>query len=367
MLKRNYTLAGLVVLVVAMVACQRDPDDVVDPTPGSGGGDDVQVDPSSFPLDSLSSYGFFTGPLAQMLPKASVLPYDLIDPLFTDYAHKQRFVWMPEGSKATWVSDDALLDFPVGTMLIKTFYYDGVLPANERKILETRLLYRTSSGWEFADYVWNDAQTEATLYMDGLNVPMSWQDDQGTVHDLIYRIPAQAECWTCHKNQNIATPIGPKPRNMARTLDIGGQVVDQLPHMEQVGYLDPSHPPISQVMARWDDPAEPLEDRVRAYLDINCAHCHSVGGHCDYRPMRFDHAESEDPVQLGLCVPPEDPIQPDMTYIVSAGLPERSMMHFRLASTAVNARMPLLGRTVVHEEGLALITEWIESIDPPCP
>ncbi|MCB0786314.1 MAG: hypothetical protein KDC02_19165, partial [Flavobacteriales bacterium] len=69
----------------------------------------------------------------------------------------------------------------------------------------------------------------------------------------------------------------------------------------------------------------------------------------------------------GLCVPPEDPIQPDMTYIVSAGLPERSMMHFRLASTAVNARMPLLGRTVVHEEGLALITEWIESIDPPCP
>jgi len=48
-------------------------------------------------------------------------------------------------------------------------------------------------------------------------------------------------------------------------------------------------------------------------------------------------------------------------------LPERSMMHFRLASTAVNARMPLLGRTVVHEEGLALITEWIESIDPPCP
>ncbi|MEZ4758843.1 MAG: hypothetical protein R2810_03510 [Flavobacteriales bacterium] len=68
-----------------------------------------------------------------MLPKASVLPYDLVDPLFTDYAHKQRFGGCRAGSKATWVSDDALLDFPVGTMLIETFY-DGVLPANERKI-----------------------------------------------------------------------------------------------------------------------------------------------------------------------------------------------------------------------------------------
>ena len=28
--------------------------------------------------------------------------------------------------------------------------------------------------------------------------------------------------------------------------------------------------------------------------------------------------------------------------------------------------MPLLGRTVIHEEGLALIKEWIEELDYTC-
>ena len=50
-----------------------------------------------------------------------VVPYDLNTPLFTDYAHKLRTVWMPEGSAAKY-SADATFDFPVGTIFTNTFY-----------------------------------------------------------------------------------------------------------------------------------------------------------------------------------------------------------------------------------------------------
>ena len=53
---------------------------------------------------------------------ARVEPYTLDTPLFTDYAHKLRTVWMPEGQAARYQPVDTL-DFPVGTIISKTFYY----------------------------------------------------------------------------------------------------------------------------------------------------------------------------------------------------------------------------------------------------
>jgi hypothetical protein len=51
-----------------------------------------------------------------------VLPYDLNTPLFTDYAHKLRTVWMPKGQSAVYNAENTF-DFPVGTIISKTFYY----------------------------------------------------------------------------------------------------------------------------------------------------------------------------------------------------------------------------------------------------
>ena len=51
-----------------------------------------------------------------------VVPYDLKPPLFSDHAHKLRTVWMPAGTSATYQAEQSF-DFPVGTILSKTFYY----------------------------------------------------------------------------------------------------------------------------------------------------------------------------------------------------------------------------------------------------
>src|SRR6478609_4393001 len=83
----------------------------------------VTVDIDAKPFEKLSEYHFFKGDLKELIPNDRVLPYDLITTLFSDYAQKARFVWMPEGTSAKY-SKNEVLDFPVGTVLIKNFYYN---------------------------------------------------------------------------------------------------------------------------------------------------------------------------------------------------------------------------------------------------
>ncbi|HRF82010.1 MAG TPA: hypothetical protein PL070_18190, partial [Flavobacteriales bacterium] len=94
---------------------------------------------------------------------------------------------MPAGSKATYSTDHDLLDFPDGTVLIKTFYYDHVQPADARRVIETRLLFKRNGQWEFANYVWNTEQTEASLDMNGSYTPITWLDDNGTQRQMDQR------------------------------------------------------------------------------------------------------------------------------------------------------------------------------------
>ncbi len=349
-----------------VVGCRPDKDEPpapapVDPDPSA----EVTFDPALGPHATLSAYGFFSGAIKDLVPIARVLPYDLIDPLFTDYAKKQRHVWLPVGVQAQWNGTDRVVDFPERTILIKTFYYDHVQPADERRIIETRLMYRWDGAWRFANYVWNAEQTEAHLDLDGSYTPVAWVDEDGVARSVDYRIPAEAECGSCHKYEGVHDLIGPKPRNLARSYAYADGTAQQLERWVQHGILEAGHPAVDP-MPDWHDATVPTQDRVRAYLDINCAHCHSASGYCSYRPMRFAWQETTDPVNLGVCVEPHDPIAPGVNHIVARTRPDRSMMAYRMGSTAVDVRMPLLGRSLVHQEALALIETWISALEPPC-
>jgi hypothetical protein len=49
------------------------------------------------PAEKLSDYGLFTGKLADLVPAADLVPYDLNTPLFTDYAESAgSCAWRPE-------------------------------------------------------------------------------------------------------------------------------------------------------------------------------------------------------------------------------------------------------------------------------
>lgn len=357
-------LVAVLVVVAGFVACSSDPDT---PSAPASPASPVVFDLNAVPYDSLSRYHFFSGDMADLDPVQGVLPYDVITPLFADFALKKRFIWMPEGVTSRYVGDGVSLDFDDGAVLIDNVYYDNVQPSGTRRIIETRLMIRKYGEWHAVSYLWNEQQTEAVLQTEGSFLPISWLDEEGDLRSVNFRVPAAAECYTCHRQQDMVVAIGPKPQNLDRTMTYAGGEMGQLQKWMQMGYLEGPLPASIDRVARWDDPSAGLQDRVRAYLDMNCSHCHSENGHCNYRPMRFGWSETVDPVNLGICVEPDQPLLPQHTHIVAAGNTERSLLYYRITSTEEGVRMPLLGRSLVHEDAVQLIGDWILSRSPPCP
>jgi uncharacterized repeat protein (TIGR03806 family) len=217
-------------------------------------------------------------------PNTNVVPYDLNTPLFSDYAAKYRTVWMPAGQSASYIEDDAFT-FPVGTVFSKTFAFpilddNGQPKVEGERLIETRLLVRGNKGWVALPYIWNKAQTEATLAVAGGIEDVTLTDSAGTGHKTRYVIPNTNECAQCHERSKMMRPIGPKARQLNRDFDYEGGRENQIAHWTKVGYL--SGAPSGEQWPRapvWNDPGSgTVEVRARAYLDANCAHCHQAGG-----------------------------------------------------------------------------------------
>lgn len=362
------TLFIVALILLGLWACKKDEPDIPAPSPQptQPTEDGVVLNLNEIPYLNLSDYQFFVGDMRDLEPNEGVLPYDVITPLFSDYAKKKRFVWMPDGSSATYVSDDASLNFPEGTVLIKNFYFNNVLPQNATKLIETRLMILKNGVWEFSDYVWNEEQTEAILENGGVDVPLQWIDENGQERDQVYRVPDNLECITCHKSYETPIPIGMKPQQLNKSYEYTDGMSNQLLRWQDVGYLSGTVPSNITSVVAWDNESESLRDRVRAYMDMNCAHCHTDGGHCDYRALRLAWNESDDDTNLGICVEPEEAIEPQHVHLISAGNTTKSVMHFRLNTNVENYRMPLLGRTVVHEEAVELLADYINSLSINC-
>lgn len=357
-------LAFFVLLTIGFTACSDDDqkEEEYIPIPPDPPKSPVVLDLSKVPYDNLSEYVFFEGAMKNQTPSLGVLPYEPISQLFTDYAHKKRFIWMPENVKATYDGDGKILNFPTGTVLIKTFYYDNVLPSNTTKIIETRLLIKKADGWIFGEYVWNENQTEAILQTTGSYVDLEWMEN-GVQKSTTYRVPSNAECFTCHKSGLDAIPIGTKPQHLNSNYTYADGTKNQLAKWVEKGYLDSNYPTDINTVVDWKDTSKDIGLRVRSYLDINCAHCHQEGRYCDYRPMRFAFSETVDPANLGICISPDQDLGNGLTQIVFPGRPQRSVLDFRIKSTDEAVRMPLLGRTLVHEEAVQMITQWITQLE----
>lgn len=338
----------------------------------------VDVDLSLVPYPKLSDYKFFDGEMKNQIPALDVIPYELISSLFSDYAHKKRFIWVPKGLKANYNGDDEIVELPTGSAIIKTFYYNNVLPSNETKIIETRLMIRKEGEWIFANYVWNDEQTEAFLDMEGSTIPISWTDENNVVKNVDYRIPNEVQCIVCHKSKSyvdgvytqVNIPIGLKPQNLNKPYNYGSEIKNQLSKWMELGILENfSLPSEENTTVNYADQSKSLDQRVRSYVDINCAHCHSATGHCDYRPLVLNYAETNNNLtNMGVCVDTEDMqnFESALSKLVTPGNIERSMLYFRINTIDETYRMPLHGRAIIHQEGIELVEEWINSLTTPC-
>src|SRR5262249_607491 len=291
-----------------------------------------------------------------LVPNTSVLPYDLNTPLFSDYANKYRFVWMPPGSSAEY-RDDVPFEFPVGTILAKTFAFPVDGHKGEERLVETRLLVHTRSAWMPLPYIWNDSQTEARLHLVPDPVHIRYTDVGGRVHDFTYQIPNTNECHECHDNNKSLQPIGPKARNLNKDFLYGDGAANQLTRWTNVGYLR-SAPTASAAprAAVWSEPSSgSISERALAYLDNNCAHCHQPGGTAGYTGVAFRIGHF-DPARFRFCKHPNSAgNMGERMYDLVPGHPDDSILVYRLESSAPKVMMPQIGRSVVHKEGVTLI------------
>lgn len=341
-------------------SCSSDQDDY-EAVPASP----VVMDLTQVPYANLSEYKFFSGDLKNQEPAYGVIPYRPSSELFTDYAKKSRFIWLPNGTKANYVSDSQVLDLPVGAALIKTFYYDNVQPLSSRRIMETRVMIRKNDGWIFAEYIWNNEQTEASLQMMGGTSPVSWMDQNNNLQTIDYEFPSENRCIKCHKWNAEYRPIGIKPQNLNNIYNYNTGAKNQLRKLIEFGYLENNIPASITSTVDYNDTSKSLDLRVRSYLDINCAHCHQDGGDAEYMEIRMAFDQTINPINMGVCKPASLQIPGiDRGFVVKPMNTGESTLLYMLNTNASNFRMPRIGRTIVHQEGVQLVSDWINSLAP---
>lgn len=326
----------------------------------------VVLDLAQVPYPKLSDYKFFEGNLKDQKPSYGVIPYKPNSELFSDYALKNRFVWMPKGVKATFNGDDNVLELPIGSALIKNFYYKNVQPNNTTKIIETRIMIRKSTGWIFANYIWNDQQTDALLTTQSTARDLSWKDDNNVVHTLNYRTPeVDFECLRCHStfNNQIINPLGIKPQNINYNFNYAEGSKNQLNKLIEFGYLENNLPDQINSTVDFNDTSKSLDLRVRSYFDANCAHCHVNGGEASMHNLRFAFNETINPVKMGVTAHAAHYLEGYNNVTVTPGNVNLSILHYRInTENDLLYIMPPLTRTKRHTEAVQLIETWINSL-----
>lgn len=308
---------------------------------------DAAIREEGFPA-RLSDFGFFAGSADRPSPR--LIPYALRTPLFSDYAEKRRFIYLPPGTQMT-AHGDGLVDLPVGAAIIKSFGYrqDGAL-----RTIETRVLLHRASGWSALPYVWRADGSDADLRLAGGRVPVTFTDPQGQARSISYAIPNRNQCKECHGlsggGTSVVTPIGPKLRNIELAAS----------DRRRIAGADWAGPRLPV----WNDPATgSLAERARAYLEVNCAHCHNPRGSASNSGLFLEY-ERPTGVATGIGKRPVAAGRGSggLDYAIAPGVPERSFLLYRLRSVEPGVAMPELGRSSVHDEGVDLLTAWIAAM-----
>ncbi len=334
------------------------------------------------PIQMLSQTGCMS-PTDTTALAPSVFPYEVNSPLWSDGADKTRGMALPNGAQIHVVNcsanpsecpgsrdyaDDGKWKLPVGTVMVKSFLFDG-------KLLETRLfMHFSATTWGGFSYKWDQAQTDATLEPN-VRDEESFATGQRTVD---WHFPSQDDCMTCHIPDKGYAVLGLETAQMNRV--VGGS--NQLDKLQAMGVFEAPIPTpykaalIEPTTSQLGSPpaSATVEQKATTYLHANCAFCHRPDDDVDCTtdpcldlrfglPLAVRNICNVTPATGGFGL--TNPVT------LAPGHPELSVMSIRMKappddSSGHHGRMPLIASYVVDTQATALIDSWITSITA-CP
>lgn len=388
---------------------------VIDHSP-TGGLHHLKPRPKIKPLHefprTLSASGLFDN-TAKHIVKPALIPYSVNSPLWSDGAHKERFIALPDGDSKIDFHPTKSWSFPDETVLVKSFAVETTPgDPSSRKWLETRFLTRQQGEWFGYSYAWNEDQTDAELVeADGRDIEFTVATDQGEQRRQ-WRFPSRAECMVCH-SRAANFVLGVSTAQLNKNHDYGGVIDNQLRTLESLGVLKVDQqkatsqrfeqlliesgiaaadakkevaavsatrnqraaPATDSLLAKppseYDQLADPYDERAdiasraRSYLHVNCASCHTNAGGGN---SQIDLVHSRKLV--GMKAVDEKPLHNTFELsnpkIIAAHSPQRSVLLHRMKIRG-RGQMPPLATSVVDTRATKLIHDWIASLQPPAP
>ena len=315
----------------------------------------------SNPPAHLSGTGLFSNSTAAGLtPAAGILPYNVIAPLWSDNATKSRWVALPAGRQITFAATGEFT-FPAGTVMIKNFVLNGVP-------LELRLLVLTGPNAGYGvTYKWEAGGADADLMGPGSPSGLSDGLDETESGGQVWHYPARAECLQCHTGvANFV--LGPKTRQLNTTFAYPGGATDN--ELRTWNYLQMFTSDIGEgniagftKLTNISDTSAgtTLQDRVRSYVDANCAQCHRPGGVDTYWDARFDTALANQGIVDGVVKSTLGIIGAEVVRPQSIS---ESVMELRMNSVDPTIKMPPLARNVIDANAVSVLDAWIGTLPP---
>jgi uncharacterized repeat protein (TIGR03806 family) len=317
-----------------------------------------QTQTSRFPR-TLSDTGLFSS-VARQTPAPGVIPYSINAEPWSDHAVAERLVGVP--NELSIKADGAAWTFPKDSVLVKTLSLDlrQSDPSSRRRV-ETQILHFDGSEWMPYTYQWNEEQTDATL-LGAAGAEQSFEivdpDSAGGKRAQTWRFSGRAECQRCHnKWSGPALAFNTPQLNKEHNYD--GVMASQLDTFAHIRLFEKPVPNANrlQLANPRDESADP-SGRARAYLHVNCSHCHRQhAGGSVLSQMQYD-LPLEKTNMLGVR-PTQGTFGIHAAQVIAPGDPFRSVLLYRMAKLG-GGRMPHIGSTEVDRDGVALIYDWLQ-------
>jgi putative heme-binding domain-containing protein len=321
---------------------------------------------ASFPR-KLSETGLFES-VANETPSAGVIPFEINAYHWADHTTSRRWIGLPGDTqltlheKSNWMTGDiqGQFEFPHDTVIAKTVYLqlDPSDPKSKRRV-ETQVLHRHHDDWMAYNYVWNDEQTDAIL-QENIAVEREYRVVEPKSSDGFRKQKwlhsSRDQCMLCHI-WSSGTVHGFKRDQLNR--NFGDEPTNQLEKFASIGLFKEQFDALEPSKSPTDDAAN-LEERARAWLQLNCAHCHRQNGGGTGSFVLEDNISVEEMKLVDMPANQGDFGLADTKLVVS-GDPSRSVLLYRLMKSG-HGRMPQFGTNVVDDQGVLLLYDWIKSL-----